>query len=262
MLSRWVSFGVVFILVLAAVFPVSAASVQILEAAVSSAIRTDNRIDLENAVARLKRADPANPTLAEGLVRLVGMGNDALIYEALFTLNAAIAQNPKDMTLKRTRALFIVGAPWQRLALADLEEVISAEDPGAAALQTFVTAAAGSRRTDLGEIRISALLAGKHNRDPGLLRARADIRYIRRDFDGAMQDLAAAIALSAPTMNDLLLRYRIHTQRGQDEAALADVDGMRKILPRDKGLMRMRAALLIRLNRSAEADKMLIEANR
>jgi len=233
-----------------------------MESAVGKALQADNRKDLEKAVLNLKKADPANSLLAQGLVRLVGMGNDALIYEALSTLNGAIARNPKDMSLKRTRALFIVSAPWHRAAMADLEEVISAEDPGAVALKAFVDAAAKNDRTDLGEARISELLAKKQNRDPGLLRARADIRYIRNDLQGALKDLNAAVGLSKPTLEDHLLRYRIHSKKGEDKAALEDVDAMLKILPGDKGIMRTRAALLIRLGRSAEASELLEKVNR
>jgi tetratricopeptide (TPR) repeat protein len=262
MVTRLIVLCAVLVMTMTVTSPASAASVPEMEAAVSKALQADNRHDLEKAVAKLKKADTANPLLAQGLVRLVGMGNDALIYEALFTLNSAIAKNPKDMTLKRTRALFIVSAPWHRLAMADLEEVISAEDPGAVALKAFVDAAANNDRTDLGEARISELLAKRQNRDAGLLRARADIRYIRNDFNGVLKDVAAAITLSAPTLDDYLLRYRIHTKLGEDEAALADVDSMQKMLPKDKGLMRMRAALLIRLGRSSEASEVLEKANR
>jgi len=247
------------IIALAAALPVSAASTEKLEAQVSSALQEDNSQNLEKAVARLKKADPSNPVLARGLVRLVGMGDDSLTYEALSTLNAAIDENPEDASLKRTRALFIVSAPWQRLALADLEEVIASEDPGAAALQAFVDAAAANDRTDLGEARISELL-GK-NRDPGLLRARADIRYIRGDLKGALEDLEEAAAVSPATLEDHLLRYRIHSQQGEVEAALGDVDSMRRILPLDRGLMRMQAALLVRLGRHEEAHERLLEAN-
>ena len=262
MITRLIALGAMLVMTMTVAFPASAASVKEMEAAVSKALQADNRNDLENAVAKLRKADPANPLLAQGLVRLVGMGNDGLIYDALFTLNSAIAKNPKDMTLKRTRALFIVSAPWHRLAMADLEEVISAEDPGAVALKAFVDAAANNDRTDLGEARVSDLLAKKKNRDPGLLRARADIRYIRNDLEGALKDLTAAIGLGAPILDDHLLRYRIHSKRGEDKAALEDVDSMLKILPGDKGVMRMRAALLIRLGRSAEASEMLEKANR
>jgi hypothetical protein len=262
MTIRQMALGAVLILALTVPFPAAAASVKDMEAALSRALQADHRQELGKAVTALKKADPRNPLLAQGLVRLVGMGNDALIYEALFTLNQAIARHPKDMTLKRTRALFLVSAPWQRLALADLEEVIAAEDPGAVALQAFVDAAAKHDRTDLGEARLTELLTKKQNRDPGLLRARSDIRYIRGDLAGALQDRAAAIALTAPTLDDHLLRYRIHSKQGDDQAALAAVDALRKLLPEDRGVMRMQAALLIRLGRSAEADALLQKANR
>lgn len=262
MTIRQLALGVVLILAMTTHLPVAVASVQEMEAALGSALQADHRVDLRKAVAALKKADPLNPLLAQGLVRLVGMGDDALVYEALFTLNQAIAKHPENISLKRTRALFIVSAPWQRLALADLEMVIDAEDPGAVALQVFVDASAGNDRSDLGEARLTKLLAAKKNRDADLLRARADIRYIRGNFEGALQDRAAAIALSTPNLDDHLLRYRIHSKQGKELAALADVDALRELLPEDRGVMRMRAAVLIRLGRSAEADEMLLKANR
>ncbi len=233
-----------------------------LENAVNAALQADDPVALQESVARLKAAEPRSPMLARGLVRLAGMRQDETIYEALFTLNAAIAEHPDDIGLKRARALFIVSAPWQRLALADLEEVIATDDPGAVALQAFVDAAANNDQTDLGEAKISAALAKKQNRDPDLLRARAEIRYIRSAFDGALQDLAAATALSPPTLNDHLLRYRIHTRQGADQAALDDVVAMRKMLPDDRGVMRMGAEVLTRLGRSGEAAALLKKANR
>lgn len=262
MTIRQIALGAVLILAMTTHLPAVAASVKEMETALSSALQADHRQALGKAVAALKKADPLNPLLAQGLVRLVGMGDDALIYEALFTLNQAIARHPENTSLKRTRALFIVSAPWQRLALADLEEVIDAEDPGAVALQAFVDASARSDRTDLGEARLSGLLAAKNNRDPDLLRARADIRYIRGNLEGALQDRSAAMALSTPILDDHLLRYRIHSKQDKDLAALADVDALRKLLPEDRGVMRMRAAVLIRLGRSAEAEEILLKANR
>lgn len=239
--------------------PVSAGE---LEDAVTSALQADDPAALQKSVVRLKAADPRSPVLARGLVRLAGMRQDETIYEALFTLNAAIDEHPDDIGLKRARALFIVSAPWQRLALADLEQVIAADDPGAVALQAFVDAAANNDQTDLGEAKLSAALAGKQHRDPDLLRARAEIRYIRSAFDGALQDLAAATAISPPTVSDHLLRYRIHTRQGSDKAALDDINAMRKMLPNDRGLMRIGADVLTRLGRSGEAAVLLKKASR
>ncbi len=254
--------GALLATTLTAVPSASGATVPEMEAALWAALRADRRADLEAAVARLQAADPASPALAHGLARLVGMGDHRRLYEAVSALNGAIAKHPSNLALKRARALLVVSAPWHRAAMADLQEVIAAEDPGAVALQAFVDAAARNDGTDLGEARITELLAKRQGRDPALLRARADIRYIRADLDGALDDLAAAVGLGAATLNDHLLRYRIHTKRGDDRAALADVDAMRAMLPADRGLMRMRAALLIRLGRSAEASQMLEEANR
>ena len=263
MIRRMIGLAAILTLIFAIPVAVPAAdTVTSLEASVTKALQTDNGNELNKAITRLKQLDPANPLVAHGLVRLAGKGNDALIYDALSALNLAITAHPDDMQLKRARALFVISAPWQRLALADLGDVIAAEDPGGVALKAFVDAAAGNDRTDLGEARISDLLSRKRPADPGLLRARADLRYIRGNFDGALKDLEDAIASSTAILDDHLLRYRIHTKRGEDSSALADVDAMRLELPEDTGLMRMRAALLIRLGRSNEADQMLIEANK
>lgn len=259
---RLIALVAVFAVILAAPLKVPAADpLTLLEASVTKALQADNSDELKKALGPLQKLDPANPLVAHGLVRLAGRGNDALVYDALTALNTAIAKHPGNMPLKRARALFVISAPWQRLALADLEAVIAAEDPGALALKAFVDAAAGNDQTDLGEARISDLLSSKHPSDPGLLRARADIRYIRGNFDGALKDLQEAIPLSKAILEDHLLRYRIHIKRGEDAFALADVDAMRLELPEDKGLMRMRAALLVRMGRSGEADQMLIQAN-
>ncbi|MDP2106134.1 MAG: hypothetical protein Q8J76_09090, partial [Desulfobulbaceae bacterium] len=213
---RFIVVALICSMVLAAPFHTSANSLNAVEAEVTRALQADNSGDLKKSLAQLKTLDPSSPLLAKGLVRLAGKGDDALIYEALSVLNAAIAKHPGDMTLKRTRALFIIGAPWQRLALADLEEVIAAEDPGATALQAFVDAAAGNDQTDLGEAKISEALNKKQSQDPGLLRARADIRYIKGNFDGALKDLSQAVSLTKASLADHLLRYRIHTKQEKD----------------------------------------------
>jgi Flp pilus assembly protein TadD len=98
------------------------------------------------------------------------------------------------------------------------------------------------------------------NRD----RAQAELRSLeqRSDTEEQQAKLRSRIALTAPTLDDHLLRYRIHSKQGDDQAALAAVDALRQLLPEDRGVMRMQAALLIRLGRSAEADALLQKANR
>lgn len=204
---------------------------------------------LDEAIKQLKTKDQPKQLADAYVLRAQFVEEDE---RKLADYEAALAADPKHTAARTGRAGIYLSMGQHDKAIADLMKLLEqdADNPGVTA--ELARALILTKKYDQALKYCDEVIKLAPKVTLGYM-LRAQIRWIKEDTKGALEDLGEALSINPNEVSALIIRSRLYASEKKDELAKADLDKALRLRPDLPQAIELRSAMAAMKNNYADA---------